>query len=148
MNEELLSLWLLATSALALKMWLNSAVQGLARMRSTQMANPEDAALMSTFTGKTYTVTERTSESALARRASACWRNDLENIPMFIFLSLGFVLAGGPTGPGAAYLAVFVLARISHTLCYFLQLQPWRNLSYQLGSATTAVVAIHALISA
>jgi len=76
------------------------------------------------------------------------WRNDLENIPIFLFLGLIYVLAGGPAGPAAIYFTVFTVARILHTITYLRGMQPWRTISYTVGGLATLALAIHVLILA
>ena len=57
-----------------------SMVQAIGRLGSDTFVNPEDAR----FYGKTEPAAE---EVPIVRRAQAVWRNDLENIPIFLFLA-------------------------------------------------------------
>src|SRR4051812_40880171 len=82
-------IWALTAAFLFLKMWSNSLIQGVALFKSKHVALPEDAR----FVGKNATVAG--PESDLALRASYCWENDLENIPIFLFLLLGYCFVGG-----------------------------------------------------
>ena len=131
--------WLISLVVLFVKMFANSAVQGLTRFRTKSFAWPEDAAL---FRGA-QTV-ERDPE--LVERASRCWRNDLENIPVYLFLALGFVLAGGAPWWAALYFTTFTVARVLHTIFYLRGLQPHRNLAYQLGLLVCFALAIHIVV--
>src|SRR5690606_19386696 len=82
-------------------------------------------------------------EHPTAERAAFCWRNDLENIPLFLILALGFVLVGGSTEWGLVYFAVYAIARISHTVFYMCMLQPWRTIAYEIGAVATVLMAAH-----
>lgn len=132
--------WFICVAVLWLKMFANSAIQGLYRVRHRHFPRPDDAA----FFGKGIAV--QVEDLPIVQRASACWRNDLENIPMFLIIGLGFVLADGPAGPALIYFGLFTIARIAHTILYLKPTQPWRNLAYQLGVLMTVAVLIHTLI--
>lgn len=136
---SILKLWLLCTIFLAAKMWANALVQAYARFRYRQFVNPEDARLVWQLMGEPCL--PNTQEHLLVQRGDRCWRNDLENIPMFLLIALGYGLLEG----SAAYLGIFAIARIAHTLFYLAGLQPWRFLSYLLGVGATGAVAVHSL---
>lgn len=74
-------------------------------------------------------------DTGMAWRAGRCWQNDLENIPLYLFVSLAYVLAGGPELWACVLFGVYTAARVSHTLCYMLALQPWRVISFATGQA-------------
>jgi uncharacterized MAPEG superfamily protein len=139
----MLKLWLLCTIVLALKMWANALVQAYARFRYRQFVNPEDASLVGQLMGKPRP--PATQEHPLVQRAERCWRNDLENIPMFLLVALGYGLLGGSAGWGAVYLGTFAIARTAHTLFYLVGLQPWRFLAYLVGVGATGALAVHSL---
>ncbi|MGF1518665.1 MAG: MAPEG family protein [Nodosilinea sp.] len=138
-----LKLWLLCTIVLATKMWANALVQAYARFRYRQFVNPEDASLVGQLMGKPRP--PATQEHPLVQRAERCWRNDLENIPMFLLVALGYGLLGGNAGWGSVYLGMFAIARIAHTLFYLAGLQPWRFLAYLAGVGATGALAVHSL---
>ena len=132
--------WFICAVILWLKMFANSLVQGAYRIRNKSFVRPDDAA----YFGKgTEPIQE---ELPIVQRASACWRNDLENIPMFLILGLGFVRTEGPAGPALIYFGLFTVARIAHTILYLRPTQPWRNLAYQLGTLTTLAMIVHTLV--
>jgi glutathione S-transferase len=131
--------WLISLVVLFVKMYANSVVQGLTRFRTRSFAWPEDAAMF-----RDARVVERDPE--MVERAARCWRNDLENIPIYLFLGLGFVLAGGLPWWAALYFTVFTLARIAHTFCYLRGLQPWRNVAYQVGVLVCFALAVHIVV--
>lgn len=135
-----LEYWVLATCALFLKMFVNSTVQGVVRVSNRAFVRPDDAA----FFGRGAPPRER--ELPLVDRATQCWRNDLENIPIFLFLSLGLVLVGGSPHWVGIYSVLFVVARVLHTAFYLQPRQPHRNFAYVLGVSTTIAVGIHAIV--
>ncbi len=61
------------------------------------------------------------------------WRNDVENLPLFLVLALSWMLSGA--GPVEAWLlfGLYVGLRWLHTGAYLAGLQPWRAILY-LGS--------------
>jgi len=132
--------WLVSLVVLFVKMFANSAVQGLTRFRHGAFAWPEDAR----FVGRGARVVERDPE--MVERASRCWRNDLENVPIYLFLGLGFVLAGGTPWWAALYFTTFTVARILHTVFYLGAMQPWRNLAYQIGVLVCFALAVHLVV--
>lgn len=119
-------IYALTTVALFLKMFAVAGVQGVNRVRHRVFVRPDDAA----FFGKT---TPQAAELPIVARAQDTLRNDLENIPIFLFLMLGYIQLQGPVVPLAVYAGVFVLSRVGHTLCYLTPRQPLRNRMYILG---------------
>ena len=143
MNNISLNYWILCAFILFGKMWMNSLVQGYFRMSNKQFVIPEDAEVFGRLTGSKFAPSKE--EHPMVQRASNCWRNDIENIPIFLIISIGYILAGGGERWGAIYFSVFVVARIIHTVCYLARLQPWRNIAYILGIVVTIAVAIHSI---
>jgi uncharacterized MAPEG superfamily protein len=143
MDPVSLKIWVATSLLLALKMWANSTVQVWARWRQRTVVNPEDASWLSLILKQEVHTDAR--DTPLAARASACWRNDLENIPLFLLLALGYVLQGGSPSWAGVYCSVFVLARIVHTVCYLRRLQPWRTIAFEVGVLAMLAVVIHSL---
>lgn len=79
-----LSTYALCVVALFLKMLAISCYQGYFRLRFTAFINPEDAAV--------FNRSAQAAERPEVSRAMRAWRNDLENIPMFIALGGGWRL--------------------------------------------------------
>ena len=131
--------WLISLVVLFVKMFANSAVQGITRFRTKSFAWPEDAAMI-----RGAKAVERDPE--LVERASRCWRNDLENVPIYLFLGLGFVLAGGAPWWAAVYFATFTVARVLHTVFYLRAMRPWRNIAYQAGLLVCFALAVHIVV--
>ncbi|HUA33338.1 MAG TPA: MAPEG family protein [Candidatus Binataceae bacterium] len=133
-----LKMYALTTIVLALKMAAISIAQGRARTAAGVFTNPEDA---KAFGGQTAT-----EEAPGVRRAARAWLNDLENIPIFLFLAGIYVAAGLSAGVFTIYCIVFMAARIVHTIAYLNSLQPWRTIAYVVGSLVTVALIINLFI--
>jgi uncharacterized MAPEG superfamily protein len=134
----LLRMYALTAIILALKMSSLAIVQGRARVKAGTFVNPEDA---STFGGKVAP-----EEPAMVQRAAKAWRNDIENIPIFLILAWIYVSAGLSTTPFVIYCLVFMVARIVHTICYLNSIQPMRTISFTIGAVAMLALIISLLI--
>jgi uncharacterized MAPEG superfamily protein len=134
----LMRLYALTTIVLALKMSAISIAQGRARTKANAFSNPEDAAM---FGGATVP-----QEVAGVQRAAKAWLNDLENIPIFLFLALIYAIAGLSPNMFIIYCAVFTVARILHTFFYLNAMQPWRTIAYTVGALTSLALMIHLFV--
>ena len=126
----------LTTVALFFKMFLTAGVQGLVRVRSRTFVNPEDAA----FFGRTP---QAAADHPVAERAQRALRNDLENIPVFLFLALAYVQLGCWEAGTLLYFPVFVLARALHTIAFVRPTQPLRNRAYLVGVLVSMILSGH-----
>jgi glutathione S-transferase len=135
----LLRIYALTAIVLTFKMIAISLAQGRGRVSSQVFTNPEDAQL---FGGKL-----EATEAAAVQRASSAWRNDLENIPIFLILAWIYVAAGLSTGAFEIYCVVFVVARILHTVFYLNAVQPWRTIAFTVGAVAMIALAIHLLFA-
>ncbi|UQA61084.1 MAPEG family protein [Polyangium aurulentum] len=117
-------IWVASLVVLFFKMHFNSAMQKRGRDAAGAYPRPEDARMFNM---------EVKEDTGLAWRAGRCWQNDLENIPLYLFLSLAYVLAGGPEPWAYILFGAFTLARVLHTVFYLRAAQPWRFLSYTAG---------------
>ncbi|HLW71322.1 MAG TPA: MAPEG family protein [Candidatus Binataceae bacterium] len=135
----LLKIYALTAIVLTFKMVANSLVQGRGRVSSKIFTIPEDAPL---FGGKL-----ETKEAPSVERAANCWRNDLENIPIFLILAWIYVAAGNlSVGAFELYCVVFVIARILHTIFYINAVQPARTIVFTIGLIAMIALTIHLLI--
>lgn len=135
----LLRMYAITTIVLGCKMFANSLVQGRGRLSSQIFTNPEDASL---FGGKL-----EAQEAPAVQRASAVWRNDLENIPLFLILAWIYVAAAGLSAAAfQAYCVIFVVARILHMIFYLNALQPWRTIAFVIGAGAMFALMIHLLL--
>jgi uncharacterized membrane protein YecN with MAPEG domain len=135
----LLETYALTAVVLELKMAAIALVQGRGRMTSGQFVLPEDA--------KMFGGTEAPNEAPVVDRASKAWRNDLENIPIFLILAGIYVMAGLSTQAFAIYCVVFVAMRIVHTYTFIKALQPWRTVSFTIGVLAMFAMMIHILVA-
>jgi uncharacterized MAPEG superfamily protein len=131
----------LTTVALFLKMFSTSIVQGAGRFGANTFVIPEDAR----FYGKTAPAA---AEAPIVQRAQAVWRDDLENIPIFLFLGLVYILARCWPAGAVIYFSIFVAARILHSIFYFKAMQPWRNFAYDIGIVICFVLSAHIVAAA
>ncbi len=134
----LLRMYAITAIVLALKMSAIAIVQGRARTSAGAFLNPEDAAV---FGGKAVP-----EEPEIVQRASRAWRNDLENIPIFLILSWIYVSAGLAFVPFVIYCVIFMAARIAHTIWYINSVQPGRTIAFTVGALTTLALIIHLFI--
>ncbi len=130
----------LTVVVLFLKMFAAVLVQGYGRYQHRGFANPEDAVMFDRLFGKKPNASR---QSDLVDRAQSVLRNDGENIPMFLFISIVYLQLNCWSAGVAIYLPLFAIARIIHMISYLKALQPWRNVSYQLGVWVTVVMAGH-----
>ena len=80
-------------------------------------------------------------------RSRRIHRNDLENIPAFLAAGLLLVAVEPPTTLAIALMAVFVVARLVHTLFYATsQRHEIRSIPYSVGSVVVILMAIYVLI--
>ena len=136
LNITPIQIWSLCTVALFMKMLATAMFQGQQRMKHKVFTKPEDA--------KAYGNGEaQTEELPSVDRAQRALRNDLENIPIFLFLGLAYIQLGCWSTGALIYMPVFVLARIGHTLFYIRPTQPHRTLSYSIGTLCLLVMCGH-----
>lgn len=126
--------FVLALVALFLKTSLTSVLQVVARFRSRAFTIPEDAALLRVKTS--------TQEVVFVQRCAAVWRNDVENLPLFLALALAYVLAGGTLASANLLFGAYVALRYAHTAVYLLGLQPWRAIMYVSGMVVCWIIAV------
>lgn len=128
----------MALAALFLKTTLTSTLQVLARFRSRRFMLPEDAALVG--------VRPQSAESAFVQRCAGVWRNDVENLPLFLTLALTFVLLGGDAKSAQLLFAAYVVLRYAHTVIYLRGVQPWRAVCYLAGMLVSWVLAVRVVL--
>lgn len=80
------------------------------------------------------------------QRVLNCHRNALENIPPFLLIMLPFVFSSPSMAWVLGYMGVYTAARLAYIVCYLKGLQPWRSITYGIGTMTAGVVAIHTLV--
>lgn len=146
MEFSLLPYWVLMCVALFAKSLALACYQVVIRIRYRLYATPEDKSLFQRFALKGER--DRSNPQAKLQRIEKCWRNDFESIPIVVFIALGFVLLDGPLNWGMCYFSIYTVARICHTLFYLSEAQPWRGMSWDLGTIAASVMAIHSAVLA
>lgn len=130
----------IALIALFAKTTATSALQVVSRLRAGTFLLPEDAALM-----RTRPVA---AEAAFVQRCANVWRNDTENLPLFLALALTYVLLGASAEWAQILFGAYVAIRYAHTVIYLRGLQPWRALLYLTGMAVCWVIGVRILMLA
>lgn len=133
---DALEAWAGAVAFLFIKMYANTAVQFRAKVRDRVATLPEDRAAFK------FRDARAESSSELYERAAGCWENDLENIPMFLLLCLGYVLLGGGHGRVLVVCVAFCAARTAHTVFYLRAMQPHRAVAYTLGALCSFALVV------
>jgi glutathione S-transferase len=128
----------LAVVALFVKMLGVAFFQGAVRTMRDQFVRPEDA--------KSYGSGHVADQDVpAADRAQRALRNDVENIPIFLFLGwCALQLDVSPTY-FTYYTGIFVVARLVHTITYLKPLQPYRTLAYATGTLMSLALSAHIL---
>jgi uncharacterized MAPEG superfamily protein len=134
----LLRMYAITAIVLALKMAAISVVQGRGRLSSGTFTNPED---VKAFGGR-----EASEEAPAVLRASKAWRNDLENIPIFLIVAWIYVYAELSVVAFVIYCLVFIVARIGHTIFFLNAVQPARTIAFTVGALSFLALIIHVLI--
>lgn len=139
MDQQSLCAFVATSAYLFVKMFANSAVQGFTRMRMKAPKFAEDGKFFGGNTDPEGPLGE------LLARADGCWRNDLENIPIFLVAALCGLMAGVPYGLYLPLLLAFCLARTLQTVSLLLALQPWRAIGYGAGLVCTGAMFVLSL---
>jgi prostaglandin-E synthase 1 len=122
---------LLVLSANLIVLW---ALSGAARNSSKAAINPEDAALF-----KVPLLAQDPPAVARVLRAHA---NAQATIYPFLFLGLTYVLVGGSTRAAWIIFAIFVVARIVHSIVYLAGKQPWRTIAFAVSGLALIALAV------
>jgi len=109
-------------------------LSSFARVKTRSTMNPEDAA---TIARGAQVVTTDPPEVARMLRVH---RNTFDNTIPFLLLALLFVSLRPDLLEAQILLGTFTVARIVFSITYVAGLQPWRTISYVIGSVTTVVL--------
>jgi uncharacterized MAPEG superfamily protein len=143
MEYQLMPEWVLLCAVLLIKSVLQSVFQVWVRIRYQLYATGEDKKLFYRF--------RKRGENDLAKgeekltRYAKLWQNDLESIPYFLLIALGFTLLNGDADWGLVYFSVFAVTRSVYSVCYIKGLQPWRAMSWDIGLITMLCLTIHSI---
>lgn len=123
-----------AVLVLVLKMFAVTLATPVVRARAKVKVNPEDRR------------GDLAPEPDPVARMHRVVRNDLENIPMFCIVGLVAVMAG--VGPMLLTVcsAIFVVARVMHTLFYLGKQSAPRTATFAVGAITTLVLAFGSIV--
>ncbi|MBX3492685.1 MAG: MAPEG family protein [Parvibaculum sp.] len=135
MMSPQLKIWILAATWLTVKMFSISLLQARSRLSTGIFDQREDRRVFG-HAAETAEDKERLS------RLAGCWRNDLENIPIFLLLSLPLALISERPAFYGALMIVFAAARTVHSYANIKALQPQRNIAYQVGNMALAGVLV------
>ncbi len=130
----------LTTVILFFKMFAISIVQGIGRINAKQFVTAEDARFFAH-------APPAPDETPIVKRAAMAWRNDLENIPIFLFLGLIYVTLGCWPEGAYIYFTIFIIARILHTVAYLNGMQPWRTIFFTFGMFVCVALSIQILMT-
>jgi len=74
--------------------------------------------------------------------------NDLENIPWGMIMMWACVLVQADRVTTLVAAAVFLVARVLHSICYIYQLMPWRTYCWALGVLANFTLGINLIFGA
>jgi uncharacterized MAPEG superfamily protein len=112
-----------------LMLWVSS---GAIRAKGGVAINPED--------GARYGVPVSEFDPPTVARLLRAHRNAEATIYPFLLLGLLFVFTGGNAAIAIPIFAIFVVARIVHSIAYLKAMQPWRTIAFAVS--LLAVVAL------
>jgi prostaglandin-E synthase 1 len=121
-------------------LWASS---GAIRARAGVALNPED--------GARYGVPVSERDPPKVARLLRAHRNAEAIIYPFLLVGLLFVLAGGKAAIAIPIFAIFVVARIAHSIVYLKAMQPWRTIAFAVSLLAIIVLmgaVIHDLLFA
>jgi prostaglandin-E synthase 1 len=140
MSLEAFRYYALCSSILALNLIVLAGMVGAVRTRTKSFVNPEDA--------KDKTKPLEAAEHPDVARINRAHRNALENIPIFWAIAVIYVLSGASATGAKAYFITFTVARLVHSIVYIKGLQPWRSVSFGIGSLCLAGMIVQIGIAA
>jgi uncharacterized MAPEG superfamily protein len=119
---------------LCLNMLVLWGLSGGVRAKTKTTPNKEDMGTVS----KGAALAENAPEPvARVLRAHA---NATANIIPFLFIALLYVAWGGSPQSTTIFCAIFVVARVLHSIVYIAGLQPWRTVFFTIGGLDTLVL--------
>jgi len=122
-----------ALLALFAKTTATSVLQVASRLRARTFLLPEDAAMLG--------VKPVAEEAAFVRRCAGVWRNDVENVPLFLALAFCWTLSGAGAFEAWLLFGLYAGLRWLHTAAFLAGLQPWRAILYLSGLAVCWTIA-------
>lgn len=140
---------LIASAILAFKMWLSGTITTYVRGRAMESPNREDGAVMNFFNRVFFVPTQPLTvlpHNAERDEAVNRWlritSNDAANIPITLLLLYQVAATDAlPQSVVVSVTAVFVAARLAHTVFYALAIQPLRTVAYSAGATCMFIAA-------
>lgn len=123
-----------------LMLWASS---GAIRAKGGAAINPED--------GARYGVPVSEFDPPTVARLLRAHRNAEATIYPFLLLGLLFVFTGGKAAIAIPIFAIFVVARIAHSIVYLKAMQPWRTIAFAVSLVAIVVLmgaVVHNLLFA
>ena len=129
-------LWAYALTSIVLSLnllalWISS---GARRVRVGVAINPED--------GARYGVPVSETDPPEVARYLRAHRNAEATIYPFLVLGVVYVLVGGTARVALPIFAIFVLARVAHSIVYLRALQPWRTIMFAVSLVAIVVLML------
>lgn len=118
------------------KMFLVANYQAYYRLSRSVFVNVEDAQTFGTGTAAAEDLPQ-------VQRAAQVWRNDGENIPIFLVLGVVYVMVGAWPAGAFYYFWGFTLSRVAHSVTYLMGVQPWRTITYAVGVTCCVLMSVH-----
>jgi uncharacterized MAPEG superfamily protein len=134
--------YVLACLVLSLNLLMLWVFSGSIRAKGGVAINPED--------GARYGAPVSELDPPAVARLLRAHRNAEATIYPFLLLGLLYVLVGGGAAIAVPIFAIFVAARIAHSIVYLKAMQPWRTIAF--GVSLLAILALvvalfHALLT-
>ena len=138
-NQSLLLAYTISCVLLSLNLmalWIGS---GAMRAKGGIAINPED--------GKRYNVPVSEKDPPIVARILRAHRNAEAAIFPFLSLALLYILLGGKSVVAIPLFAIFVVARIAHSILYLRASQPGRTISFAVSLFAIATLIAMVLVA-
>lgn len=109
------------------------------RIRDKTFATPEDYRLQG--------LTPKASVHEDIERVRRAHRNDLENILPYFGVGLLYALSQPSLTGARIYFIGYTVARVLHSVCYILALQPYRTIAFMVGQVLMLVMLLSTLVT-
>jgi glutathione S-transferase len=140
MTSDAQRLYLLASTIVAVHLFLLALWTGTVRVMRKQYVNPEDAKLNKTERSETD------HEDVL--RVKRAHQNLMESAIPFFAIGFAYAMTGATKTGALAYYGTFIGARVLHTFFYLAQKQPFRTLSFATGIMALFGMAVNVFMHA
>lgn len=138
LSDPLFAGYCFYAAVLALKMLVMSPLTARFRLSKGIFSNPEDT--------KLHPKGHVTLADPDVERVRRAHRNDLENIPVFLFMAPLYLMTSPSHAVALIMFRVFTLARILHTVVYLCQVrQPARGLCFFVGMVVNVFMCVQVI---